>query len=98
GAGSIRGLPEGRQRLFACRRKRDALSVRGPCRIKIVTRSKREPRERLSSEVPDPDVVVLIPDVDSGTSSIGRHARRVIRSWWRLHELFASAAINPREV
>ncbi len=93
----VRGLPEkiSLRRAAACRREDDSPAVGCPNRPRIRSRIERQPPQRRTLEVEDPDVVLLIANINRHALAVGREASEHIRSRRRRDRLFLPASIDP---
>ena len=68
-------------RLPCCiRRKDDLVSVGSPERAAIKPRIQRQPSQDLASDIPDPNVSLLIRAAEGDTRPIGRDLKALIRA------------------
>src|SRR4029077_19457149 len=95
GAGAISRLPPETQLAAAVRAKDDPPVVRRPRGKPVQARIERQPRERRATQVPDPEVALLIEARERDARSIGREARMLVAARRRRDGLLFAAPINP---
>ena len=91
-------LPEEVGDARAGRREDDAPAVRRPDRDLIVGWRIRQPRQRLAREIPDPEVVLLIANVERHPRAVRREARKDVGARRRGRQgLLAAVPRDPHE-